>query len=128
MIEAAHLAEVEQTWVLDQENQPLHIEAKTNALPGQPVGGVRLTDHQQGLADYKQGAADSGHAAVATALANSSAGWASLIEAKSRSSKTPRAAAPQAWSAPICIWWPPGPLPGTLTPGSIGSSLFMTCS
>ncbi len=64
------LAEVEQTWMLDQENQPLHIEAKTNALPGQPVGGVRLTDHQQGLADYKQGAADSGHAAVAAALAN----------------------------------------------------------
>ena len=57
------LAEVEQTWMLDQENRPLRIEAKTNALPGQPVGGVRLTD-------YKQGAADSGHAAVAAALAN----------------------------------------------------------
>ena len=38
------LGEVEQTWVLDRENQPLHLEAKTQALPEQPVGGVRLID------------------------------------------------------------------------------------
>ncbi len=50
------LGEVEQTWILDHENQPLHIEAKTQALPAQPVGGVRLTDP--------------GHEAVTATLAN----------------------------------------------------------
>ena len=38
------LGEVEQTWILDRENQPLRLKAKTQALAGQPVGGVRLTD------------------------------------------------------------------------------------
>jgi len=64
------LGEVEQSWMLDHENQPLHLEAKTQASPGQPVGGVLLTDHQQGLADHQQGSAEKGHAAVTAALAN----------------------------------------------------------
>jgi len=64
------LGEVEQSWMLDHENQPLHLEAKTQASPGQPVGGVLLTDHQQGPADHQQGSADRGHAAVTAALAN----------------------------------------------------------
>ena len=50
------LGEVEQTWMLDHENQPFRIEAKTQASADQPVGGVRLTDP--------------GHAAVTAALAN----------------------------------------------------------
>ena len=50
------LGEVEQTWILDHENQPLHLEAKTQASPGQTIGCVRLTDP--------------GHAAVRAALAN----------------------------------------------------------
>ena len=50
------LGEVEQTWILDHENQPFQIQARTQASPGQPVGGVRLTDP--------------GHAAVTAALAN----------------------------------------------------------